>query len=292
MPRRSPRSRGPMSPRVPYENIDIYRGQPPGIEPVSCVERIVAGRGGYCFHLNGALITLLEWLQVDVTRHVSGVQGGGADAPGPNGNHLGITARLPDGTEWFVDAGLGDGPSDPLPLVFGTYDQHGFTYELRPSSFDPQRLEVRARPSRRVRRRRFLVSPAHTEEFLAMHAGAVDRAHVRLRPRSLAIMRRTDSSVDSPARLRALDDRPAPGRKRRCGLGVGLVGDRDRRVRARVRRPTGRGAHPRLVDGAKRPRSVGRGRPELKRILRPAPPLLQIGEDLGGGAPHRFRPRR
>ena len=80
--------------RVPYENIDIYRGAPPGIEPLSCVDRVIGGRGGYCFHLNGALITLLEWLQVDVTRHVSGVQGGGREAPGPNGNHLGITVRL------------------------------------------------------------------------------------------------------------------------------------------------------------------------------------------------------
>jgi len=179
---------------VPYENVDIYRGEPPGIEPVSCVDRIVAGRGGYCFHLNGALITLLEWLQVDVTRHVSGVQGG-PDAPGPNGNHLGITARLPDGTEWFVDAGLGDGPSDPLPLVFGTYDQHGFTYELRHSSFDPRGWRFEHDPRGAFVGADFSSRPAHTEDFLAMHeelSTAPTSGFVRV----LAIMRRTDSSVD------------------------------------------------------------------------------------------------
>jgi arylamine N-acetyltransferase len=180
--------------RVPYENVDIYRGEPPGIEPVSCVDRIVAGRGGYCFHLNGALITLLDWLEVDVTRHVSGVQGG-PDAPGPNGNHLGITARLSDGTEWFVDAGLGDGPSDPLPLVFGTYDQHGFTYELRPSSFDPSGWRFEHDPRGAFVGADFSPAPAHTEQFLAMHeelSTEPTSGFVRVP----AIMRRTDSSVD------------------------------------------------------------------------------------------------
>ena len=195
---------------VPYENVDIYRGEPPGIEPVSCVDRIVAGRGGYCFHLNGALITLLEWLQVDVTRHVSGVQGG-PDAPGPNGNHLGITARLPDGTEWFVDAGLGDGPSDPLPLVFGTYDQHGFTYELRPSSFDPHGWRFEHDPRGAFVGADFPSRPRKQSNSSTMHAGALDRADVRLRPRrrrSCAgpTARSTSCAAASARRSRGSDD--------------------------------------------------------------------------------------
>ena len=51
--------------RVPYETVDIVRGRPPGIAPLASVERILAGRGGYCYHLNGALSTLLAWLHVD-----------------------------------------------------------------------------------------------------------------------------------------------------------------------------------------------------------------------------------
>jgi arylamine N-acetyltransferase len=181
--------------RVPYENIDIYRGEPPGIEPLACVERVIAGRGGYCFHLNGALVTLLEWLQVDVTRHVSGVQGGERDAPGPNGNHLGVTVRLPDGSRWFVDAGLGDGPVEPFPLVFATYEQSGFTYELRPSSFDPDGWRLEHDPRGAFIGADFAAAPARTEQFLDMHqelSTSPTSGFVRIAD----VMRRTDEGVD------------------------------------------------------------------------------------------------
>jgi len=156
--------------RVPYENVDIYRGRPPGIEPLSCVERVLGGRGGYCYHLNGAFATLLEWLEVDVTRHVSGVQGRAADdAPRLSANHLGLTARTTDGSEWFVDAGLGDGPSEPLPLVFGRYEEDGFAYELRPSTLvdDGWRFEHDARGA--FLGADFAREPAATGRFLEKH---------------------------------------------------------------------------------------------------------------------------
>ena len=156
--------------RIPYENIDIYRGRPPGIEPLACVERVLAGRGGYCYHLNGALALLLEWLGADVTRHVSGVQGGSVEvAPGPDGNHLGITVRTLDGGEWFVDAGLGDGPAEPLPLVFGRYEQEGFTYELRPSSFGADGWRFEHDPRGSFLGADFSRAAATTEQFLEMH---------------------------------------------------------------------------------------------------------------------------
>jgi len=67
--------------RVPYETVDIVRGRPPGIAPLASVKRVLAGRGGYCYHLNGAFSALLAWLDVDVTLHISGVQGRGQEAP-------------------------------------------------------------------------------------------------------------------------------------------------------------------------------------------------------------------
>ncbi len=156
--------------RIPYKNIDIYRGRPPGIEPLACVERLLAGRGGYCYHLNGAFVTLLQWLDVDVTRHVSGVQGRAVEvAPGPDANHLGITVRTPDGVEWFVDAGLGDGPAVPLPLTFGPYEQEGFTYELRPSSFAPDGWRFEHDPRGSFLGADFSRATATTEQFLEMH---------------------------------------------------------------------------------------------------------------------------
>jgi N-hydroxyarylamine O-acetyltransferase len=158
---------------VPYENLDIVRSQPPGIEPLSCVRRILAGRGGYCFHLNGSFATLLGWLGVDLTRHLSRVQGGGVEEPpGPNGNHLGLTARVPSPSResrWLVDVGLGDGPNEPLPLASGTYDQDGRTFRLGPSPLasggwrfdhDPQGSFVLVDIS---------AEPASTDDFAAMH---------------------------------------------------------------------------------------------------------------------------
>jgi N-hydroxyarylamine O-acetyltransferase len=122
--------------RVPYETLDIVMGRPPGIEPLASARRIVAGRGGYCYHLNGAFSGLLAWLGVDVTRHLAGVHGGRvAEPPGPDGNHLGLTARTPDGDEWLVDVGLGDGPAEPLALVEGEHVQRRYRYRLGPSPF-------------------------------------------------------------------------------------------------------------------------------------------------------------
>ena len=123
------------------------------------------------------------------------MQGGAGEAPGPNGNHLGITARLPDGSQWFVDAGLGDGPVDPLPLVFGTYEQSGFTYELRPSSFDPHGWRLEHDPRGAFVGADFAAAPARTEQFLEMHqelSTSPTSGFVRIAD----VMRRTDGGVE------------------------------------------------------------------------------------------------
>src|SRR5262245_24023453 len=98
--------------RVPYENLDIWRGRPVTIDPAESVARITRGRGGYCYHLNGAFSALLKQLGFDVIRHFGGVQPNHEIAPGATGNHLVLTvAGLPSeanpGGEWLVDAGLG-----------------------------------------------------------------------------------------------------------------------------------------------------------------------------------------
>jgi arylamine N-acetyltransferase len=122
--------------RVPWETVEIVLGRPPGIDPLASTRRILDGRGGYCYHLNGAFSALLAWLRVDVTRHLAGVYGGRVqEPPGPDGNHLGLTVRTPDGGTWLVDVGLGDGPAEPLPLAEGAHDQRGFRYRLARSPF-------------------------------------------------------------------------------------------------------------------------------------------------------------
>jgi hypothetical protein len=103
--------------------------------------------------------------------------------------------RLPDGSAWFVDAGLGDGPSDPLPLVFGIYEQSGFTYELGPSTFDPTGWRLGHDPRGAFIGADFAGAPASTEQFLDMHrklSTDPESGFVRV----LAIMRRTDDAID------------------------------------------------------------------------------------------------
>lgn len=123
--------------RVPYENVDIQLGRAPGIDPELSARRFAAGRGGYCFHLNGAFAALLDHLGYEVTRHVGGVykeaQEPEATAPGVSGDHLALTVRVPGAgaaDAYFVDAGLGDGPYEPLPLREGSYRQGAFAYSL------------------------------------------------------------------------------------------------------------------------------------------------------------------
>ncbi|WP_327254286.1 arylamine N-acetyltransferase family protein [Streptomyces sp. NBC_01244] len=124
--------------RVPYENVDIQLGRAPGIDPELTARRFAAGRGGYCFHLNGAFAALLDHLGYEVTRHVGGVymESQAEDAVrGVSGDHLALTVRVPgaaaDGTRvYYVDAGLGDGPYEPLPLREGSHRQGAFAYSL------------------------------------------------------------------------------------------------------------------------------------------------------------------
>jgi N-hydroxyarylamine O-acetyltransferase len=124
--------------RIPYENIEIYRGRPPGIDPAESIGWITRGRGGYCYQLNGALATLLSTLGYAVTWHVGGVHMD-SEPVGASGNHLALTVaglptpECPDGV-WFVDAGLGDALYEPLPLRTGVYRQGPFQYALAPST--------------------------------------------------------------------------------------------------------------------------------------------------------------
>lgn len=178
--------------RVPYENIDIYLGRPPGIGPELSVRRFAAGHGGYCFHLNGAFAALLEHLGYDVTRHVGGVYEE-TGAQEVNGNHLALTVRV-DGEAYLVDAGLGDGPHEPLPLREGAYEQGGFSYRLAPLA-GPLEGWSYFNPGSPFPMMNFRSAPAGMDEFDAEHlrlSTAEDSPFVR----TLALLRRDAESID------------------------------------------------------------------------------------------------
>lgn len=113
--------------RVSYETLWIHLGEGWGIDAAASFERVATRRrGGYCYHLNGALGVLLSRLGYDVVRHIGGVHRSAEASEADLGNHLVLTVQgLPTdanpGGGWYVDAGLGDGLHDPLPLVAGTY---------------------------------------------------------------------------------------------------------------------------------------------------------------------------
>lgn len=128
--------------RVPYENLDIQLGRPMSIGPLASAARIAAGRGGYCYQLNGAFGLLLSALGYSVQMHKGGAQMHADPKPvGATGNHLALTVHglpsreSPDGM-WLVDVGLGDALYEPLPLRAGRYKDGPFIFELSPSTVE------------------------------------------------------------------------------------------------------------------------------------------------------------
>ncbi|MEV0382094.1 arylamine N-acetyltransferase [Nonomuraea sp. NPDC050643] len=186
--------------RVAYEALEIWLGRPTTVDPVESAERIIGGRGGYCYHLNGAFSELVAALGYDVTRHVGGVQNRGL-APGITANHLVLTVRglpSPDnpGGEWLVDLGLGDALHEPLPLVAGTYRQGPFQYVLRPSEVAPGGWRFDHDPSGSFVGMDFGLAPTGMSAFADMHQ------HLTTSPASgfvrvVTVQRRDAYGVDS-----------------------------------------------------------------------------------------------
>jgi N-hydroxyarylamine O-acetyltransferase len=122
--------------RVPYETLWISAGEAWNIDPYASAARIALhGRGGYCYHMNGALGLLLSSLGYAVRGHVGGVHGPDGPQPAVMGNHLVLTVeKLPTDTHpggvWYVDNGLGDALHKPLPLIAGRHDQTPFVLQL------------------------------------------------------------------------------------------------------------------------------------------------------------------
>ncbi|HEY3868261.1 MAG TPA: arylamine N-acetyltransferase [Actinocrinis sp.] len=116
--------------RIAYENLDIQLGRPQGIDPAESVRAVLAGRGGYCYNLNGAFSELLAALGYRVTRHRGEVHGH-REAPEPAGygNHMALTVEI-DGRRWMADVGLGNAHHEPIALAEGEHRQGPFAFRL------------------------------------------------------------------------------------------------------------------------------------------------------------------
>jgi hypothetical protein len=100
--------------RIPYETMWIHSGEAWGITCADSAARVaLEGRGGYCYHLNGALSLLLESLGYEVTRHVGGVHGPDGPDESSRANHLVLTVSgLPSS-----DNPSGSGTSTPASVT-------------------------------------------------------------------------------------------------------------------------------------------------------------------------------
>ncbi|MEV7555602.1 arylamine N-acetyltransferase [Amycolatopsis sp. NPDC089917] len=188
--------------RVPYEDLEVQLGRVTSLDPAVSFGRIAAGRGGYCYHLNGSFSALLRELGYQVTRHPGGAQMAGEQA-GIHLNHLALTVTgLPETPEtgWFVDVGLGDGIHEPIPLVEGEYKQGPLVFRMRASEVTPGGWRFDHDPQGSFVGMDFAPETAMMADFADKHvelSTSEDSGFVR----TLVLQRRDAEGVDS---LRAL----------------------------------------------------------------------------------------
>jgi arylamine N-acetyltransferase len=191
--------------RIPYETVDIVRGRAPGIDPLESVKRVLAGRGGYCYHLNGALSALLAWLDVDVTRHVAGVQGREQEPPGLNANHLGLTARTPTAASGSSTQASGTGPPDRCRSSSATTSSSATATGSGPSETAPGAWRFDHDPEE-ASRASTCVGTGPIDDFRAMHAFLSTQSGFA---RTVTAQRRGSEPHRGPARLRLHGDHSA-----------------------------------------------------------------------------------
>ncbi|MEW2631504.1 arylamine N-acetyltransferase [Streptomyces sp. NPDC048389] len=102
---------------VPFENLSVHLGEPLVLADGPLLQKIVgAGRGGFCYELNGAFAALLRGLGFGVTLLQARVFGDGGRLGIPY-DHLALRVETKDGTgPWLADVGFGDHSHHPLLL--------------------------------------------------------------------------------------------------------------------------------------------------------------------------------
>ncbi len=117
--------------RIAYENLGVQLGEAGPLHPEALTARVLeGGRGGYCFEMNTVLCALLRALGFTVERRQGIVGEREARTSGALTNHMALVVAAAEGSLWLADAGLGEGPLDPLPLRPGPVRSGGFAFAL------------------------------------------------------------------------------------------------------------------------------------------------------------------
>jgi N-hydroxyarylamine O-acetyltransferase len=162
--------------RVPYEDLAVQLGESRPLEPLGLVQRVLhGGRGGYCFEANTVLQTLLEGLGFGVERRQGIVGPRDAHARGEPINHMALMVHTPDAGPFIAEAGLGEGPLDPLPLAVGRVNAGAFEFSIERAGDgddggDGDGWWVRQHPFGSVPGFRFSDAPATLADFQPHHA--------------------------------------------------------------------------------------------------------------------------
>ncbi|MEU3462018.1 arylamine N-acetyltransferase [Streptomyces sp. NPDC006733] len=99
---------------VPFENLSIHLDEEIGLTEEALLAKVVgAGRGGFCYELNGLFGALLARLGYPVTL-LAGRVFGDDGVPGPPFDHLAV--RVEASGPWLVDVGFGRFAHHPLRL--------------------------------------------------------------------------------------------------------------------------------------------------------------------------------
>ncbi|MDF3144623.1 MULTISPECIES: arylamine N-acetyltransferase [unclassified Streptomyces] len=110
---------------VPFENLSIHLGEEIVLEEKRLLDKVVgAGRGGFCYELNGAFGALLTALGFDVTLLAARVHGKEGRLGIPY-DHMALKVRTVDGGTWLADIG------------FGAHSHYPLAFEARGEQVDP-----------------------------------------------------------------------------------------------------------------------------------------------------------
>ncbi|MFG3287464.1 arylamine N-acetyltransferase [Streptomyces sp. NPDC048179] len=102
---------------IPFENLSIHLGEEIVLEEKRLLDKVVgAGRGGFCYELNGAFAALLTALGFEVTALAGRVYGDEGRLGIPY-DHLALLVRTVDGGEWLADVGFGAHSHYPLAFA-------------------------------------------------------------------------------------------------------------------------------------------------------------------------------
>ncbi len=102
---------------VPFENLSIHLGEEIVLDGKRLLDKVAgAGRGGFCYELNGAFSVLLTALGFGVTPLAGRVYGAEGRLGIPY-DHLALRVRTADGGEWLADVGFGAHSHYPLAFA-------------------------------------------------------------------------------------------------------------------------------------------------------------------------------